>query len=192
MRDPNPVVVLENEIMYGTRFPMSPEAMSPDFVLPIGKAKIERAGQSHHLRARAVNKPPPPLSLSLSGEHLTIVTFSRMVGVALEAARELEGRGVSCEVINLRTLRPLDRECVIESVKKTHYVMSVEGGWPQCGIGSEIAALIMESEAFDYLDGPLLRVTGADVPMPYAHNLELLSIPQTSNIVTSAVKLLGL
>lgn len=134
-----------------------------------------------------------------------------MVGVALEAAKELEGRGVSCEVINLRTLRPLDRESIVASVKKTHYVMSVEAGWPQCGIGSEVAACIMESkryfkfplsvlyrghqcvgEAFDYLDGPLLRVTGADVPMPYAVNLEQLSIPQPSNIVNSAARLLNL
>ncbi|CAI8044259.1 Pyruvate dehydrogenase E1 component subunit beta, mitochondrial [Geodia barretti] len=169
VRDPNPVVFLENEIMYGAKFPMSPEAMSPDFVLPIGQAKIERAG-----------------------DHLTIVTFSRMVGVALEAATELEGRGVSCEVINLRSLRPLDRHTILESVKKTHYVMSVEAGWPQCGVGSEVAACIMESEAFDYLDGPLLRVTGADVPMPYAHNLEQLAIPQASNIVDSAARLLRL
>ena len=129
--------------MYSAEFPMSLEAMSSDFILPIGKAKIERPGlllllpsPPHH---------PLPLVCTYVGEHLTIVTFSRMVGVAMEAASELESRGVSCEVINLRSLRPLDSDCVIESVKKTHYVMTVEGGWPQCGIGSEIAACIMES-----------------------------------------------
>ena len=114
-----------------------------------------------------------------------------MVGVALEAAAELEGRGVSCEVINLRSLRPLDREAIVSSVKKTHYIISVEGGWPQCGVGSEIAACVMESEAFDYLDGPLLRVAGADVPMPYANNLEQLATPQASNVVTAATRLLN-
>jgi len=169
IRDPNPVVVLESELMYGTSFPMSEEALSPDFLVPIGKAKIER-----------------------EGSHLTLVAVSRAVEAALDAAKELEKKGVSCEVINLRTIRPLDRAAIVDSVKKTHYVITVEGGWPQFGIGAEIAASIMESEAFDYLDGPLMRVTGADVPMPYASSLETLALPRKENVVTTACQLLNI
>lgn len=159
IRDPNPVVFLENELLYGVPFPLSDEAQSPDFLIPIGKAKIERPGTD-----------------------VTIVAFAKPVGESLEVAKKLEKEGISCEVINLRTLRPLDRDTVIASIKKTHRVVSVEEGWPQCGIGSEIAAIIMESEAFDYLDAPLERVTGADVPMPYAINLERAALPQQSDI----------
>jgi len=159
IRDPNPVVFLENEVMYGRSFEV-PEG--DDFVLPIGKAKIERAGKD-----------------------VTIVAFSIMVGKALEAAEALAAEGIEAEVINLRTLRPLDTEAIIASVQKTNRIVSVEEGWPFAGIGSEIAALIME-KAFDWLDAPLVRVAGVDVPMPYAANLERLALPQTEHIVAAA------
>lgn len=151
------------------------------------------------------------------GSDVTLVAVSRMVGVALEAAAQLEGQGVSCEVLNLRSLRPLDHEAITSSAIKTHHVVSVEGGWPQYGVGSEIAAILMEGEfstlecpagltgcagafhhssppsgpAFDYLDGPMLRVTGADVPMPYAANLEARATPQPDNVVSTVCALLG-
>jgi len=168
IRDPNPVCVLENELLYGTAFPMSPEAMKDDFVIPIGKAKIEKAGSD-----------------------VTIVTFSRMVGFSLQAAEALEAQGISCEVINLRSIRPLDRDAIIESVKKTNHIVTVEEGWPTFGIGAEIAAMMMETSAFDYLDAPLERVTGADIPMPYAKNLETLSVPQVDNIVLAVQQCVG-
>jgi len=164
IRDENPVVVLENELLYGTSFPVSEEVLSPDFLVPIGKAKIERVGKD-----------------------VTIVTFSKSVGTSLEVAKNLEKEGISVEVINLRTLRPLDRDTIIESVKKTNHLVTVEEGWPQCGIGAEIAAIIMETEAFDHLDAPVERITGADVPMPYALPLEKLALPQIEDI-TNAVK----
>lgn len=162
IRDDNPVVVLENEIMYGQTFDVPDEIFNDkDFVIPIGKAKIEREGTD-----------------------VTITAFSRMVGVALEAAEILQKEhGISCEVINLRTIRPLDRDTIINSIKKTNKIVTVEEGWPQNGVGAEISASIMESEAFDYLDAPLERVHGADVPMPYAINLEQLTVPQPSVIV---------
>lgn len=183
IRDENPVVVLENELLYGVSFPMSDEAQRADFMIPIGKAKVEKEGND-----------------------VTIVTFSKMVGISLEVAKSLESEGISVEVINLRlnlfsvvfdklcdlfashrTLRPLDRKTIVESVKKTNRLVTVEEGWPQCGIGAEIAALVMESEAFDYLDAPVERITGADVPMPYAVPLEKLALPQIDDI-TQAVK----
>lgn len=164
IRDNNPVVFLENELLYGTPFPLSDEAQSSDFVIPLGKAKVEKEGTD-----------------------CTIVTFSKMVGHSLDVAKNLEKEGISVEVINLRTLRPLDRDAIINSVKKTNRIVAVEEGWPQCGITSEIAAIVMESEAFDYLDAPLERVTGADVPMPYAIPLEKLALPQIEDI-TAAVK----
>jgi len=159
IRDPNPVVVLENELLYGVSFPMSDEAQRDDFVVPIGKAKIEKQGTD-----------------------VSIISFSRAVGLSLEAATELEKEGISAEVINLRSLRPLDRNAIIETVKKTNRLVTVEEGWPQCGIGSEISALIMETEAFDYLDAPMERVTMADIPMPYAINLERATVPQVPDI----------
>ncbi|XP_076447802.1 pyruvate dehydrogenase E1 component subunit beta, mitochondrial-like [Babylonia areolata] len=169
VRDPNPVVFLENEIMYGTSFEISDEAASPDFVLPIGKAKIER-----------------------EGSHVTLVAHSIGVGRCMEAAKELAGQGVECEVINLRSLRPMDEETIIKSVMKTNHLVTVEGGWPQCGIGSEIAARVMESQAFNYLDAPVLRVTGADVPMPYAKSLEERALPQPFNVITAVKKSLNI
>ena len=119
------------------------------------------------------------------GTDVTIVAFSIMVGKALQAAEQLAAEGISAEVIDLRTLRPLDSETIIESVKKTNRIISAEEGWPTAGIGSEIAAQIME-HAFDYLDAPLIRVHGADVPLPYAANLEKLALPQAQNIVDAA------
>jgi len=167
IRDNNPVVVLENEIMYGETMPLSAEAQSPDFVLPLGKAHIERAGTD-----------------------VTITAFSRMVGVALEAAAELEKLGISAEVINLRSLRPLDTDTIVASVRKTNRIVSVEEGFPQCGIGAEISAMCME-RCFDHLDAPLERVTGADVPMPYSKPLEDVAMVQTSNIVAAAKRVCG-
>jgi len=164
IRDENPVIILENELLYGTSFPLTDEAQDKDFLIPFGKAKIEKEGTD-----------------------VSIVTFSKMVGYALEVAENLKKEGISVEVINLRSLRPLDREAIVKTVKKTNRLVTVEEGWPQCGIGAEIAAIIMESEAFDYLDAPVERITGADVPMPYAINLEKAALPQIEDI-TRAVK----
>ena len=129
-------------------------------------------------------------TLTLIGTDVTVVAHSRSVGMALEAANELEKQGVSVEVINLRSIRPLDIDTIVQSVKKTNRIVTVEGGWPMFGVGSEIAAQIMESEAFDHLDAPLLRVTGADVPMPYAHNLEEASLPSIQSIQKTLLKAL--
>jgi len=161
IRDPNPVVFLENEILYGQSFEVPTDE---DYTIPIGRAKIER-----------------------SGSDVTIVAFSIMVGKALEAAEELAKQGIDAEVINLRTIRPLDRWTILESVKKTNRIVSVEEGWAFSGIGSEIAALCGE-HAFDYLDAPVTRVCGADVPMPYAANLEALALPQSKDIIEAAKK----
>lgn len=162
IRDPNPVVVLEHELLYGTAFPMSDEAQSKDWVIPFGKAKIEKEGTD-----------------------VTIIAFSKMVGLAIEAADAMAAKGVSVEVINLLSIRPLDRDAIINSAKKTGRVVSIETGWPQCGIGSEIAAILMESDAFNYLDAPFERVTGADVPMPYATDLENAALPQIEDVVAA-------
>ncbi|MCG8512194.1 MAG: pyruvate dehydrogenase complex E1 component subunit beta [Rhodospirillales bacterium] len=159
IRDPNPVMVLENEILYGRSFEVPTDL---DFVLPIGRAKIER-----------------------SGKDVTITAFSLMVEMALNAAEALAAEGIDAEVINLRTLRPLDTETIVESVKKTNRLVSVEEGWPVAGMGSEIAALMMEN-AFDYLDAPVVRVAGADVPMPYAANLERMAVPQVEQVIAAA------
>jgi len=159
IRDPNPVVFLENEIMYGKSFDITPEIEDENFILPLGKAHVEREGTD-----------------------ATIVTFSRMVGSSLEAAEKLAAEGISAEVINLRTIRPLDVETIVNSVVKTGRLISVEEGWPQSGVGSEIAAVAME-ECFDYLDAPVSRICSADVPMPYAKGLEDEAMVQVENIV---------
>ena len=159
IRDPNPIVFLENEVMYGQSFDCP---ISNEFTLPIGKAKVEK-----------------------NGSDVTIVAFSIMVGKALEAANELEKNGINAEVINLRTLRPLDLETIINSVKKTNRLITCEEGFGYSGIGAEISSLIQEN-AFDWLDAPVLRVHGKDVPMPYAENLEKLALPQTSDIINKA------
>jgi len=159
IRDPNPVIFLEHELVYGESFAVPDD---PEFVVPIGRARIARAG-----------------------EHVTITAFSRMVKLATQAAEELEKAGVSAEIIDLRTLRPFDVETVVGSVKKTNRLVSVEEGWPFAGIGSELAAIMME-ECFDWLDAPVRRVAGKDVPLPYAANLERLAVPQVEDIVAAA------
>jgi pyruvate dehydrogenase E1 component beta subunit len=159
IRDPNPVVFLENEILYGQSFSVP---TADDFVLPIGRAKIERPGKD-----------------------VTITAFSLQVTHALAAAEQLAADGIEAEIINLRTLRPLDTATVVESVKKTNRLVSVEEGWPYAGIGAELAAVMME-QAFDWLDAPVVRVTGEDVPLPYAANLEKLALPSPEKIAAAA------
>jgi len=161
IRDPNPVIFLENEVMYGQSFDCPDDK---NFTLPIGKAKIEKEGAD-----------------------VTIVAFSIMVGKSLEAAEILNSKGISAEVINLRTLRPLDTETIINSVKKTNRVVTCEEGFPFSGIGAEISAVINEN-AFDWLDAPVTRISGKDVPMPYAANLEKLALPQVNDIVNACIK----
>ena len=156
IRDPDPVIFLENEVMYGQSF-SCPE--SDEFLLPIGKAHVEK-----------------------EGDDVTIIAFSIMVGKSIEAADALKEMGINAEVINLRTLRPLDTSTIIKSVKKTNRVVTCEEGFPFAGIGAEISALINE-DAFDWLDAPVKRVTGKDVPMPYAANLEKLALPQVDDII---------
>jgi pyruvate dehydrogenase E1 component beta subunit len=160
IRDPNPVVFLEHEMMYGVEFDV-PEV--DDWVLPIGKAKVRREGTD-----------------------VTITAHSRMVGLALKAAEALAKDGIEVEVVDLRTLRPLDAETIIESVKKTSRLVSVEEGWGPMGVGAEVCARVVE-HAFDYLDAPPLRVHQEDVPMPYAANLEALALPTVEKII-AAVK----
>ena len=162
IRDPDPVIFLENELVYGESFPVTDEVLAPDFTVPIGKAKVMREGTD-----------------------VTLVGFSKMVGYCLEAAEVLASKGISAEVINLRTLRPLDRDAIVASVAKTTRIVSVEEGWPQCGVGSEITAVVVE-DAFDCLDAPVERVTGADIPTPYAANLEKFAFPSVDDIVTAA------
>ncbi len=159
IRDPNPVVFLENEILYGAS---SPVPKLDDYVLPIGRARVVRAGTD-----------------------VTLVAWSIGMTYALKAAAELANENVSAEVIDLRTLRPMDVETVVESVKKTGRLVTVEEGWKQSGVGAEIAARMME-EAFDYLDAPVARVTGKDVPMPYAANLEKLALPSVAEVIAAA------
>jgi pyruvate dehydrogenase E1 component beta subunit len=156
IRDPNPIIFLEHEILYGMKGDVPTD---PDFVLPLGKARVVREGAD-----------------------VTITAFSRMVGLALEAAEQLAEEGIDAEVIDLRTLRPLDREAIAASVAKTNRIVAVEEGWPYAGINSEIAASIMET-SFDDLDAPVHRVCAADVPLPYAANLETLALPKVEEVV---------
>lgn len=162
IRDPNPVIFLENEILYGQTFECP---VDEEFLVPIGRAKIERAGI-----------------------HVTIVAYSIMVSVALKAAKVLAGQGIEAEVINLRSLRPMDTQTIVDSVKKTSRLVTVEEGWPYAGIGCEIAMQVIE-HAFDYLDAPPVRVTGLDVPLPYAANLEKLALPQPDWVVRAVKKI---
>jgi len=159
IRDPNPVFVLENELLYGNSFEVP---VSDDWTVPIGSAKVVREGKD-----------------------VTLVAFSIMVGKALEAAKALAGKGIDAEVIDLRSIRPLDTDTIVKSVQKTNRIVSCEEGWPFSGIGSELAALMMEA-AFDWLDAPLARVCSKDVPLPYAANLESLALPQAADIVEAA------
>jgi len=160
IRDPNPVIFLENELLYGQSHDMPDN--SEDIIIPIGKANIIRPGKD-----------------------VTIVAFSLQVGHALSAAEELAASGIDAEVIDLRTIRPLDIDTIITSVKKTNRIVAVEEGWPFAGIAAEISAQVMEL-AFDHLDAPVARVTGKDVPLPYAANLEKASLPQVADIVAAA------
>jgi pyruvate dehydrogenase E1 component beta subunit len=159
IRDPNPVIFLENEILYGQSFPVP---RLDDFTVPIGKARIHREGKD-----------------------VTIVSYSIGMTYALKAAQELEKEGIQAEVIDLRTIRPMDTDTIVASVMKTGRCVTVEEGFPQSGIGAEIMARIMEN-AFDYLDAPVIRVTGKDVPMPYAANLEKLALPTVAEVVQAA------
>jgi pyruvate dehydrogenase E1 component beta subunit len=159
IRDPNPIVFLENEILYGKSFPVP---KLDDYVLPIGKARVARTGKD-----------------------VTLVAWSMGMNYALAAAEELAKEGIEAEVIDLRTLRPMDSATVVESVKKTGRCVTVEEGWPQAGLSAEIAARIM-ADAFDYLDAPVVRVTGKDVPMPYAANLEKLALPSVAEVIEAA------
>jgi len=158
IRDPNPVLVLENEVLYGTSGPVP----KGEWLVPIGKARIARAGSD-----------------------VTIVSFARGMVYALEAAEKLAGDGIEAEVIDLRSLRPLDLATIIESVKKTNRLVTVEEAWPVCSVGSEICAQVA-MQAFDYLDAPPAKVSGADVPMPYAANLERLALPSAAQVVEAA------
>ncbi|WP_395674545.1 pyruvate dehydrogenase complex E1 component subunit beta [Phenylobacterium sp.] len=159
IRDPNPVVFLEHEMLYGQEFDV-PEGI--DWVVPIGKAKVRREGTG-----------------------VTIVAYSRMVGFSLKAAEELAAEGIEAEVVDLRTIRPMDIETVVESVKKTNRLVTVEEGWGPMGVGAEVAARVVEL-AFDHLDAPPARVCQEDVPLPYAANLEALSMPSVERIVQAA------
>jgi len=159
IRDPNPVIFLENEVLYGHTGEVP---KLEDFVIPIGKARVAR-----------------------QGSHVTLVSWSMGMSYALKAAEELAKEGIEAEVIDLRTLRPMDTETVVASVKKTGRAVTVEEGWQQSGVGAEVAARIME-HAFDYLDAPVLRVSGKDVPMPYAANLEKLALPSAAEVVQAA------
>ena len=161
VRDDNPVVFLENEILYAQEFPLA----DAEELIPIGKAALLREGSD-----------------------LTLVSFSRMVGLCLEAAEQISKQGVSCEVVDLRSLRPLDTECLLQSLKKTNRMLVVEEGWPFASVGSEIAAFLSE-KAFDWLDAPIARLSGKDVPMPYAANLEALALPSVENICRRALEL---
>ena len=163
IRDPNPVVFLEHEMIYGTEFEI-PDV--DDWIVPIGKAKVRREGTD-----------------------VTLTAHSRMVGLALQAAENLAEQGISAEVIDLRTLRPLDIDTIVESVKKTNRLVTVEEGWPYAGIGAEVAMRVIE-HAFDWLDAPPVRVHGEDVPLPYAANLEKLALPQPEWVVNAVKKIL--
>jgi len=159
IRDPNPVIFLENEVLYGHTGEVP---KLPDYVIPIGKARVARKGQ-----------------------HVTIISWSNGMTYSLKAADELAKEGIEAEVIDLRTLRPMDTETIVASVKKTGRAVCVEEGWQQSGVGAEVAARIME-HAFDYLDAPVARVSGKDVPMPYAANLEKLALPSVAEVVEAA------
>lgn len=170
VRDPNPVVFLENEILYGEEFEVSEECLDSDFVLPIGKAKIEREGSD-----------------------VTLVSHTRSVLFCLQAAEHMEKEyGVLCEVVNLRSIKPLDVPTIVDSVKKTNHLVTVEAGFPAFGVGSEICAQIMESEGFDYLDAPVERITGCEVPTPYAKELEDFAFPDRDTVIRGIKKVLSM
>ncbi|GME71125.1 unnamed protein product [Ambrosiozyma monospora] len=161
---------LENELLYGESFPLSEEAASPDFVIPIGKAKIEREGTD-----------------------VSVISHTRNLLFCLEAAKVVKEKyGVSVEVLNLRSIKPLDLDAIFATIKKTGHAITVEAGFPGFGVGSEICAQVMESEAFDYLDAPMERITGCEVPTPYAKSLEDFAFPDTPTVVRGIEKVLSL
>jgi pyruvate dehydrogenase E1 component beta subunit len=159
IRDPNPIIFLENELLYGSSGPVP---KLDDYIVPIGKARIARPGKD-----------------------VTLVSWSNGMTYALKAAEALAGEGIDVEVVDLRTLRPMDTDTIVASVKKTGRVVTIEEGWAQSGVGAEVAARVME-QAFDYLDAPVLRVSCKDVPMPYAANLEKLALPSVADVVAAA------
>ncbi len=163
IRDPNPVIFLENEILYGESGELT---IKHDEIIPIGKANILR-----------------------EGEHVTLVSHSISLKLCLEAAKKLESNGISCEVVDLRTIKPLDIDTIIKSIKKTNRCIVVEQGWSQSGVSSEIMSVIMEN-AFDWLDAPIKRITGKDVPMPYAENLEKLALPSLDELINAVNELI--
>lgn len=163
IRDPNPVIFLENEILYGESGELT---INNDEIIPIGKANVLR-----------------------EGEQVTIVSHSISLKLCLEAAKKLESNGISCEIIDLRTIKPLDIDTIIKSIKKTNRCIVVEQGWSQSGVSSEIMSIIMEN-AFDWLDAPVIRITGKDVPMPYAENLEKLALPSLDELINAVNELI--
>lgn len=167
IRDNNPVIVLENEILYGEAFPVDDKVLDKDFTVPIGKAKVMKQGSD-----------------------ISLIGFGKMVGYCLKAAEILEREGIDAEVINLRSLKPIDREAIAASVRKTHQVVSVEEGWPQHGVGSEIISIAVE-DCFDDLDAPPERITGVEVPMPYAEHLEAAALPKIEDVVRVVKRMLG-
>lgn len=167
IRDDDPVIFLENELLYGESFAVEDQVLDKDFLVPIGRSKVMREGTD-----------------------ITLVGFGKMVGYNLRAADVLEREGISCEVLNLRTLKPIDREGLAASVRKTHRVLSVEEGWPQSGVGSEIMSLAVEL-CFDDLDAPPERVTGVEICMPYAANLEAAALPTVDDIVASVKRMMN-
>jgi len=168
IRDDNPVVCLESELMYGVSFPVGAEFDSKDFLIPIGKAKIMREGKD-----------------------VTLVSYSKGVQTIVKAADELAKKGISCEVINLRSIRPLDVETIAKSLAKTGRLVTLEEAWPQHGVGAEIIAALAETNSFDYFDAPPVRISTADVPNPYAFNLEEAWYPQVSNVINAVNKVLA-
>ncbi|XP_029048377.1 pyruvate dehydrogenase E1 component subunit beta, mitochondrial-like [Osmia bicornis bicornis] len=168
VRDPDPVVILESEMLYNFEFPVSDEAMDKDFTIPIGKAKIEKPGKD-----------------------ITLTSHGQSTLYTMQAAEILAGQGIEAEVINLRSLRPLDWDTIFKSITKTHRLMTVEFGWPTCGVGSEIVATVMENPVFFQLDAPAVRCTGIDVPMPYAETIEYECVPKDHHIADFAKKVCG-
>merc|ERR1712018_1024486 len=168
IRDPDPVVFLENELMYGTTFDIEDKVMDEDFLVPIGKAKVMRQGKD-----------------------ITLVLHSIGVGFCMGAAELLAKEGISAEVVNLRSIRPLDMDTVNQSVMKTNHLITVEGGFPMFGVGAEVCAQVIEGPAFHYLDAPVIRCAGADVPMPYAKSLEMKATPQAEDVVRAVKKVLN-
>ncbi|XP_011311234.1 pyruvate dehydrogenase E1 component subunit beta, mitochondrial-like [Fopius arisanus] len=168
VRDPDPVVILESELLYNMEFEVSDEALDKDFVVPIGKGKIER-----------------------KGKHITIVCHGQATWHVMRAAEILQTAGIDAEVVNLRSLRPVDWKMIFQSIGKTHRLMVVELGWPRCGVGAEICATVMENPVFFQLDAPAVRCTGIDVPMPYSEKIEYECTPKDHHIAEYAKKVCG-